>query len=184
MQRIPDSYYTKKILDGTTQYNSPKQESPKFFQGADIELSFYLNVEGQPVTLSKYDVYAVVKKSIYANTVLWQGDTFVNVGLREEQKDSGFFSILIPRSVNANWLPGTFYMDVVVEEKAGTVDRAEKQLVVMQTDFQLLLSTTSPNPKMGGQSVQAQLISIDHDRTRTYQVSGVEQTLPKQLPIP
>jgi hypothetical protein len=184
MQRIPDSYYTKKMLDGTPQYNSPKQESPKFFQGADIELAFYLNIEGQPVTLSKHDVYAVVKKSIYANAVLWQADTFVNVGLREEIKDGGYFSVFIPRDVNSQWLPGTFYLDVVVEEKAGTVEHAERQLVVMQTDFQLLLSTSSPNPVLGGQSVQAQLVSIDHDRVRTYQISGVEQTMPKPLPIP
>lgn len=183
MQRIPDTYYTNKMLDGNTQYNSPRQESPKFFQGEDIELSFYLNINGQPVSLEKYDVYAVVKKSVYATTVLWQADTFTNVGLRKEGETPGYFSVWIPRILTSTWLPGTYYMDVLLEEKPGTVNRNEQQLVVLQADFLLQLSTTSPNPKTGS-PVQVQLISVDNERIRTFEISSPEQTMPPHLPLP
>lgn len=176
MYRLPDTYYTKQTLDGNIAYTSPFQEQPTVYQGDDIELSVYLSVEGQPVKLSEYTIEAVVKKSPIAENELWTGND-KDGGINEVGKDSGYFSIFIPRYYSAYFVPGMYHLAVVLTDKFSTNKENELRFNILNTSFNVELSPSSPNPRQqSGDVTSVEYDSVNMEYTIT--TTTTEPTLP------
>lgn len=155
--RFPDTYYSTAVMIGTPKEQGVKQRSPIFYQGTDIFLSFYLNYNGQPVSFEKHDLIVIVKKEVEASGILWQGvpgDGLFSTNI------AGYFYILIPADITEHWVPGTYFFDVKLTEKIGQNQEYSRNLtsVIMQNSFELLLSTTSPNPKLRSEGKELRVI--------------------------
>lgn len=139
--RLPDFYYTQQSLDGQV---SPEANSttPEFYQGDSIELDVYLNIDNQPVLENDWNIKAIVKKNVYANNIIWQGEYRNGI---EKNDTAGYYKITIPSVVTSTSLAGTYWMDVVVTEKngKGTTDRS---FVVVHQPFMLNYTVASPHP--------------------------------------
>jgi len=175
MQRLKDTYYTDKYLDGNISQTGIKQESPKFFQGEDIRLSFYLNYNGVPVSEQKYIIEAIVKKSPIAKNILWKG--VLGNGLYKTDVNGNFY-ILMPAAASALFLPGAYYFDAKIMEKVGSGNDVKDLTVVVLSDmFNIELSAASPNP--GLRPSKSEESSYDPETgITTVTITSVEPTLP------
>ena len=176
MIRLPDTYYTTQMLDGQPEQTGIYQLSPTFYQGEDVIINFYLQIDGAPVTLDHWDVSLIVKKSNFANNILWSA--FPGNGLipRVGGKD-GYFEMIMPAAISSLFLPGSYYMALKTVENPGTGNPKDRTIVPLQAYFNLELSAASPNPKLRA-TVTTELIYDIYAGTLTTQTTSVEPTLP------
>lgn len=181
MQRLKDIYYTDKVLDGNVPIEGIKQPSPQFYQGEDIRLSFYLNINGNVVTPDKYNIELILKKSPSATNILWKGQYGAGVYSSSQTVPNGRYYMLMPAEVSALFLPGTYYLDAKVTEKIGTGDLVKDVVTIIQLGtINIDLSAASPNPFLKPRKVQE--VTYDPETgVTTVTITSVEGTLP--LPI-
>jgi hypothetical protein len=174
--RLPDFYYTSQILDGTEPKDGIKQPSPSFPQGDDIVLSFYINYNGMPIITSEWALEAIVKKNPGAATVLWRG--ILGVGLWEKEGIPGYFSIIMANDVSAQFLAGTYYLDIKGVQKIGTGENVRDLTVtLLSTTFNIYLTASSPSPKLRPGMVTS--VTVDAPSgVVTVSRTSVEPTLP------
>lgn len=143
-------------------------------------MSFYLNVNGIAISEDKYVIEGIVKKSPAANNILWKA--VIGSGLHKVKNASdGYYYILMPDTISALFLPGTYYLDIKLTEKVGTGDDvADITFVGLSTTFTINLSASSPNPDLRPTKVEESSYDPETGIT-TVTVKGVEPTLP--LPI-
>ncbi len=164
------------MLDGYPVQQGVRDQSPRFYQGEDVRLSFYLNYNGAPVDTDKHHLEAIVKKSPSAVNVLWKGR--LNDGLYHK-KAKGDFYILMPDSASSLFLPGTYYLDIKLSEKSGEgEDVTDITAIILSTTFTLELTAASPNPKLAAN--KSEEVSYDASTgITTIKITSVEPTLPK-----
>lgn len=176
MHRLKNVFYTDKLLDGYVSQDGVRSESPRFYQGEDLKLAFYLDYNGQPVTEEKYQLEAIVKKSPAAQNILWKG--YQGTGLYNNGK-AGDYYILIPSTITSNFLPGTYYFDVKLSEKVGEGDAVrDLSFVILSSTFTLELSAGSPYPKLAAHRIEERSYDPSTGIT-TITITSVEPTLPK-----
>jgi hypothetical protein len=176
MHRLNHIYYTDKLLDGYVSQDGVRSQSPRFYQGEDLKLSFYLNYKGQPVTGEKYTLEVIVKKSPAAQNILWKG--YLENGLYNNEA-AGDFHVLIPSTITSNFLPGIYYLDVKLQEKVGEGDAIrDVSLIILSTTFTLELSAGSPFPKLAAHRTEERTYDPATGIT-TITITSVEPTLPK-----
>ena len=176
MHRLKHTYYTDKLLDGYVSQDGVRSRSPKYYQGEDIKLAFYLDYNGVPVSEDKYIIEVFVKKSQSANNVLWKA--VIGNGLYRKGKEGDFY-ILLPASASSKFLPGVYYLDVKITEKIGEGDDVKDlSLVLLSTTFTLELGASSPNPKLAANKVEETSYDPSTGIT-TIKITTVEPTLPK-----
>lgn len=140
MARISDIYYTTQNLDGIPE--PPGKSVPiDFYQGDSIILDVFLNYEGEPVNISKWNIKGTVKKNQYAQKVLWVAT--LNDGCYKLEK-AGFFRFLIPASDTAKFLAGTYWLAVSIAEKLGS-DQKDLEFILVNQPFSINYSVGSPN---------------------------------------
>lgn len=177
MFRLTDTYYTKQVLDGTPPIVlGVRQEAPLFKQGEDIKLFFYLNYNGSYVDLEKHELQLMLKKLPRAQNVLWSAK--LNAGLFKVEGIPGYFYMLLPSEISSYFLPGSYYIDIVLTEKVGTGEavRDTKQ-VIRSFMLEIDLGASSPNPKLKG----IMLVSADYHHESgiwTIVTHSTEQTEP------
>lgn len=184
MQTLPDSNYKTYKIPGYPENRGLLQASPMFSQGEDILIAFYLSVDNVPVTDENYDLELIIKKSPFAGNILWKG--LLNSGLYRQQLNGwipGYYYMLMPASASSLFLPGTYYLDVKAKEKLGTgKETRDLTFVVLSATFNIQLSAASPNPKLKASSVIESVFDPE-DRTRTYTITSVEETMPDSTDI-
>ena len=184
MQRLKDTFYQNKEILGNVEEDGIKQPSPKFYQGEDVKLHFYLNYEGHPPDLSKHALSVILKKSPSADTVLWSAT--VGDGLyKDKGYQDGMYYLLMSSSMSSQFIPGLYYIDVILREKVGEGEAAKDlSQVILSTTINIALSTTSPNPKLRGSKRVTSTYDPDTGVT-TVTISGtnIESTLPEEVHI-
>ena len=131
---------------GSIDSSNPTEMAPYFPQGMDIEVFFYLTVDGVALDPTIYDIEIIVKKNEYSEDVIWYGKYSNETELVKVSPElNGYFKVRIPASVTADFLSGMYYMDVKATE-ADTTEGAPKQFIVATYTFGVKLSAASPNP--------------------------------------
>lgn len=114
--------------------------TPTFYQGSAITLEFYLQeTEGVALSLDKYLVTFFLKKSEFAENILFRTDITENpIG-----KAPGVYVVTLPTNLTATLRPGVYYYAIQATQKAsGGV------LPPFRGCFSLELSAASPNPNL------------------------------------
>lgn len=116
-----------------------------FYQGEDIVYDLFL-FNGKPVSSEEYDVRVFVKASPRAYKVVWQGT--LDDGVYPAPNESGYYEIWIPSSTTESFFAGTYYLDVLIQEKLGSGDgRFDRKYIAIQTNFNVEYSNFSPSPE-------------------------------------
>jgi hypothetical protein len=116
-----------------------------FYQGEDIVYDLFL-FNGSPVSSTEYEVSVLVKTSPRAYNVVWQGS--LDNGVYPAPNESGYYEVWIPSSVTATFFAGTYYVDVLLQEKVGLgKGRYDRKYLVLQTNFNIEYSNFSPSPE-------------------------------------
>ena len=101
------------MLDGFPQ--PPGKPSPvQFFRGEDIIFDIYLNNEGNPVLLDDWQLFAVLKSSVFSSFEIWRGT--INNGILKNN-NSGYYKFCIPAQVFFNLPSGTYWLDIYGKEQ-------------------------------------------------------------------
>jgi len=117
-----------------------------FFQGEDVIYDAIIRYNGGLVTSDNYDVLVSVKSSPRAQKATWEG--FFDNGVYEDRTRPGCFEIWIPSASTANFLAGSYYLQVLLKERIGRgAGRFDRQYVVLQTYFNIDYSNFSPAPE-------------------------------------
>lgn len=141
MARLSDVYYTTQNLDGVPE--PPAKPLPiNFYQGETVRLDVYLNYNGLPVTLDKWDVQGFVKKNQYAQNLIWEAGP--NNGMEQLEKP-GFYRFEIAAEDSSLFLAGTYWLVVQITEKLGEGAHAATFQIVNQP-FSINYSAASPHP--------------------------------------
>lgn len=145
-QRIPDSYVTFPDLVGSPMQLGIRQPSPVYPQGHDIVFHFYLNYNGKPIDLADWTLTGYVKKNVYAQNVLFKSASQNGI---YPAGSPGYYYFLMPGNISGLFLPGLYYMEVVGVQKIGEGEFIKDITVsLMNTNFQIVLAPSSPNPKL------------------------------------
>jgi hypothetical protein len=116
-----------------------------FYQGEDIVYDLFL-FNGEIVTSDDYDITAILKTSPRAYNVAWQGS--LEIGIFPVVNQTGYYELWIPSNVTSNLLAGTYYLDVLVQEKMGAgKGRFDRKYVMVQTMLNIEYSNFSPSPE-------------------------------------
>jgi hypothetical protein len=118
--RLPDAYYTTKMLDGINKQMYPKQMPLLFNQGEDIVVTVYLEIDGKPLTTDHYDLYLAVKKTAEAKHLKWRGA--VNNGIFTTTGTPGYFKVWLPSIASMFFQAGAYHMGFLAKEKIGVGD--------------------------------------------------------------
>ncbi len=180
MERLPDSNYVEKTLEGVEPKSGIKQPGFVFNQGEDVLLSFYLTYEGQPVTFNDWHLEAYIKKSTHAANVLWKG--VPDLGIFKKEKD-GYFYILMPSSASSYFLPGTYYLDVKGCQRLGRSGEAfDLTRTLLSATFNIRLTASSPHPTL--KPIASTEVQFDpQTREVTITRTSVELTQPPGVDI-
>lgn len=176
MQRINDIYYTDQVFDGQVNQDGHQQPAPSYKQGESIQLFFFLQYNGVPVTEDNFILEVVVKKSLAADHILWKGE--LGSGLyRGLGGNPGLYNIILPASISSTLLPGSYYLEVSGVQPNGTGVIADLTVSLVSTMFSLELGASSPNPKIRNISHKEVVYNPQVGLTDTT-VKGNEGTLP------
>lgn len=137
-----------------------------FYQGEDIVYDVYL-FNGEPVISDDYDIYAILKTGPRAYRISWQGS--LDLGIYPTPNQSGYYELWIPSNITSSLLAGTYFLDIMVQEKMGAGKaRFDRKYVLLQTSFNLEYSNFSPSPET---------LASNPDSSKR---AGVEQVWPNQ----
>ncbi len=176
MNRLPDVYYTEKVLDGNGEFYGINQLPPNYLQGEDIRLVFGLSPGQNPVLSDTTKLELILKKSKYADNILWYGT--IGSGLYAVDGKPGYYYMLMPSQISAAFLPGSYYIDILATEKTGTgQDIKDLTTVALSFVITIELGASSPNPKLKAYSTE--IIAFDPvTGIITIQSDSVEPTQP------
>lgn len=176
MIRLPDSNYTDKLLDGTQEQTGFKQLTPAFSQGTDVDLRFTLQYNGKPISITDWDLKAIVKKNVYAVNILWLAP--LGTGLYNQEDNLGVFRLIMPAEISSLFLPGTYFLEVRGKQKVGKLDSHKDLTVTLMTAaFSIELSPGSPNPTLHATSNREVSFNPETGYTLTT-YTNVEPTMP------
>lgn len=118
-------------------------------QGTDAIFNAWLYYGGERVTDEKWDITVILKPNEYTTCYLWQGSLDNGVyKIQGETDDLDFYQIWIPASDIDTLLAGTYFFDIVVQEKVGEHIGLKPRRVVLGTfGFYIYYSPSSPNPE-------------------------------------
>lgn len=139
--RLSDVYYTTQNLDGVPEPEG-HASAPEFYQGEDIILDVYFNIEQKPVTVDEWELTAVVKKNKYAINVLFEAQ--MNNGIYKNSVP-GYYKIIIPAEDTARFLAGTYWLVISGKEKNGDGIK-DREFVLSNSPFIIKDSAASPYP--------------------------------------
>ena len=126
MEEIPQ------YLFGLPPMYGVKQESLKFSQATDI--FFQLDLSDCQLTLSEYNLSAILKSDMESDWILWKG-TLENGGLTLAE---GSYFINLKHSNSNNLLPaGTYYLSLVGERGLGDT-KTPTRTVIASVDFTIV----------------------------------------------
>lgn len=158
--RLPDLYYTRQIYDGYPE--PPGVPAPiQYYTGEDIEFDVLLHYNGKPVLTEDWDITAIVKSNVYQHCTRWVGELNNGIYLNNT---TGYYKFLIPSQETANWLPGTYWMDVVIREKLGRgTGPKDLDVYLMRQPFGVDYSVASPRQDFITQTTPEQTAPNIHD---------------------
>jgi hypothetical protein len=124
----------------------PGEPNPSTFcQGEDAQFDALLYQHGAPVLAENYRIQAVVKSSLRSRDILWAGE--VQSGIYEEDK-FGKYTIWIPSKVTADWLAGSYVMNVSCFESIGQGRGVhDRKISLIDLMFNIEYCGGSPNPE-------------------------------------
>jgi hypothetical protein len=163
--RLPDTFYSKVPLDGY--YEPPGQQAPvQFYKGENIVFDIYLNYENKPVTNEDWDIEAIVKSSVYANDVIWNGKTLTGI-FEHPDHVKGYYHIIIEADKTCNWLIGTYWMDIIIHQKSNnTVDIKDKHAIIVRQPFSFDYSAASTGIVITKNNIQERTVPYPTDITK------------------
>lgn len=117
-----------------------------FAQGGDIIYDFYVAAAGDPVDAVKYDVMALVKTSPRASKATWLCG--LGNGVEPVSNAPGHYVLWIPASETANFLAGSYYLDIAVHERIGMGSgRKDLAFVALRAMFNIEYNNFSQHPE-------------------------------------
>lgn len=143
-----DKYANKMVIDNIPgiPFERGPQNPDSFYQGEDIVYDVYLFFDGKDVTTEYYDISVTVKPNSRAYTPVWVGN--LDFGIYEIKDAPGRFELWIPSAITANFLAGSYYLDVQGSEKIGRGEgKYDRKNILVQTIFNISYSNFSNNPE-------------------------------------
>jgi len=152
--RLPDTYYTTQILDGTS--TPPPTQLPliEHYVGEDITLEAYLTHDGKPVLITDWTLTAVLNTNQFANKHSWDG--VINNGIYSDDT-AGHYKIIIPSEVTTALTPGTYWLNIVATEKLGSDHHAIKDQTLILGRYPISLSYSGALPQTFSSGERQQL---------------------------
>jgi hypothetical protein len=125
-----------------------------FSQGEDIIYDIYLFHAGLPVAKEDYDILASVKTSPRAKGTIWSGK--LEAGIYPTRSEPGYFELWIPSAATENLYAGTYYVDIMIQERFGSgKGRFDRKYVLLKSHFNIDYTNFSPNPEGRGSTSRA-----------------------------
>jgi len=124
-----------------------------FYQGEDVVYDLFLFHEGAPVSSDDFDVKILVKTSSRAGKIAWQG--ILEDGIYPKPNQSGYYEVWIPSNATANLLAGTYYLQVLLQERVGAgKGKYDRKYVILQSCFNIEYSNFSEHPETASKTSQ------------------------------
>ena len=131
-----------------------------FYQGEDIVYDMILVHNYEPVSTEEYDVFASIKTSPRAKAAIWQGS--LDNGVYPVPNTAGHYELWVPSSVTDTLLAGTYYLDVLIQERIGEgKGKFDRKFVVLQHMFNLEYSNFSGAPENANASSSRERINLE-----------------------
>jgi len=179
--RLPDFYYTSKMLDSTNAQMGPKQLGLSFNQGEECKFKTYLNMFGKPFDLDKYELTVVVKKNDWASRLIWRGT--VGNGIFPVDGVPGFFEVWMPSIVTSMLKAGAYHFGFTANEKIGATNSVWDSRISLREDIiQILRSADMPNAGQGGTMEIITRYNADTGLWE-YVAEMIEPTAPLAVPV-
>lgn len=161
--RIKDVYYTSRKLDGA--YTPPgKQPALEFPQGTDFQFDVYLNLDGQPVDMTKFDIRANVKTD--QNSVVTRWEASVGNGIYTNEA-VGHYTLIVPKDISKDWRQGIYWLNILCSHKPDSeVVYRDMTYNIVEQPFTIYYTAASPM-----------------NETLEVGLPPVETTSPKSVPI-
>jgi len=124
----------------------PGEPNPSTFcQGEDAQFDALLYYQGKPVLPEDFRILVTVKPSLRSSVVLWLGE--VQSGIYPED-NTGKYTIWIPSKVTAEWLAGSYVMNVSFYEPVGQGDGVhDRKVSLIDLMFNIEYGGGSPHPE-------------------------------------
>lgn len=117
-----------------------------FYQGEDIIYDAVLIYNGNYVNTDDHTVLVCVKKTPRDPAPSWEG--FLDNGVYEDKGVPGKFEFWIPSAVSSNFLAGSYFLQVQLQEKIGKgLGRFDRRYIILETYFNIDYGNFSPAPE-------------------------------------
>lgn len=130
---IPGVPFSKKV-----------EKPPLYFQGEDVFFDTILYVENKIVTSDKWIVSAIVKPTKYLYNPIWKGVHGAGI---YDGDGPGQYVVGITANYTKGWAAGTYWLDIVIQEKIGDGGISDRTIVLARSCFDLEYSVSSPLPE-------------------------------------
>ncbi len=124
--KLPTLLQNTPIFEGFTIPNSEALPLLEYYIGEDIILTVPLSINGKPLD-DTWEIKAVLKSLPTSATTLWNGN--LENGLAHKSSSPLHFAIVLPKSLTSTLAPGTFWLDVLGEQRIGTGTLIDQRLV-------------------------------------------------------
>ena len=142
--RLPNVYKSFTSFEGLPE---PEQQSApliQFFNGEDVVLEGYCEIDGEPIQSIDWDISAVVKSGTFASNTIWDGNT-ADYGVYTVSSRPGYYKVFIPAIIFEEKASGTFWMDLIATEKVGKGEGLkDRTAIVARVPFGYDTTASSP----------------------------------------